>query len=193
MGETLQESINKYCEKYSVDNEGKEELIQLLNRSIIEISRGILDTHKTGNSSEVDLKKDGEKRFKSKKAEEYADEHGLTLENFDIKDVSKKDVELKIREMAKQKKMPGGMSKNVKNNKEDVTIKKGKEKVICSGINKKREACKSTGNIKPDGAKRMYCFRHAEDYRSFECDSDSSDDEKSEECEECVEKEFEVE
>ena len=54
MGETLQESINKYCEKYSVDNEGKEELIQLLNRSIIEISRGILDTHKTGNSSEVD-------------------------------------------------------------------------------------------------------------------------------------------
>ena len=97
MGETLQESINKYCEKYSVDNEGKEELIQLLNRSIIEISRGILDTHKTGNSSEVDLKKDGEKRFKSKKAEEYADEHGLTLENFDIKDVSKKDVELKIR------------------------------------------------------------------------------------------------
>ena len=29
------------------------------------------------------------KRYKSKKAEEYAEEHGLTLEDFDINEISK--------------------------------------------------------------------------------------------------------
>ena len=58
---------------------------------------------------------------------------------------------------------------------------KEKKRVICSGINKKGEACKSIGTIRPNGAKKHYCFRHAEDYRSFECDSDSSDEEKEEE------------
>jgi len=27
----------------------------------------------------------------------------------------------------------------------------------------------------------MYCFRHSEDFRSFECDSDSSDEENDNE------------
>ena len=67
----------------------------------------------------------------------------------------------------------------LKNNKSEIK----REKVICSGINKKGEACKSVGTIQPDGAKKKYCFRHAEDFRSFECDSDSSDEE--EECKEC--------
>ena len=58
-----------------------------------------------------------------------------------------------------------------------------REKVICSGINKKGEACKSVGTIKPEGAKKKYCFRHAEDFRSFECDSDSSDEEECTPCE----------
>ena len=65
-----------------------------------------------------------------------------------------------------------------------------REKVICSGINKKGEACKSVGTIKPEGAKKKYCFRHAEDFKSFECDSDSSENEE-EECVECEKKKAE--
>ncbi len=60
-------------------------------------------------------------------------------------------------------------------------MKVSKEKVICSGINKKGEACKGVGTIKPEGAKKKYCFRHAEDYKSFECESDSSNSENEEE------------
>ena len=61
--------------------------------------------------------------------------------------------------------------------------------MICSGINKKGECCKSTGTLNPNGAKKKYCFRHAEDWRSYECDSDSSDEEEEEENEKNVENE----
>jgi hypothetical protein len=132
------------------------------------------------------VKEESKKRYKSKKAEEYAEEHGIRLEDFEMNEISKKDVETKVREMAKNKKENIITTKT--NSEESSSSKKNKlemkrEKVICSGINKKGEACKSVGTIKPEGAKKRYCFRHAEDFRSFECDSDSSDEE--EECKEC--------
>lgn len=174
-------SIQKFCDKFSLEEEGKDELIQLLNKSLIEISRGILETHKPAGKDEQ-VKKDNIKRFKSKKAEDYAEEHGLSLDDFDnIMDVSKKDVENKVRDITKNNKKTTGMKSTSKVDTESNIKKTGKQRVICSGINKKGEACKSTGTIKPDGAKKMYCFRHSEDFRSFECDSDSSDEENDNE------------
>jgi hypothetical protein len=180
---TMMESIESYCSKNEISEEGKVELLEILNRALIEISEGILRTSEVKNVKRKESKSERSKRFKSKKAEEYAEEHGLSLEDFDITEISKKDVENKVRDITKSKKDPGS-SKNSKNNDANTSennspkIIKSKEKVICSGINKKGEACKSTGTIKPDGAKKKYCFRHAEDFRSFECDSDSSDDEQ---------------
>ena len=189
---TMMESIESYCSKNEISEEGKVELLEILNRALIEISEGILRTSQVKNVKSKESKSETSKRFKSKKAEEYAEEHGLSLEDFDITEISKKDVENKVRDITKSKKDPAS-SKNSKNNDANTSenncsraskIIKSKEKVICSGINKKGEACKSTGTIKPDGAKKKYCFRHAEDFRSFECDSDSSDDEQ-ESCTPC--------
>ena len=107
-------------------------------------------------------------------------EHGLSLEDFSINEVSKKDVEIKVREMTKAKnKGIDILKKNSEDSSNNTKEKVKREKVICSGINKKGECCKSVGTIQPEGAKKKYCFRHAEDFRSFECDSDSSDEDNT--------------
>lgn len=193
---SMMSEISSYCSKYSIDEEGQKELLNLLNRSLSMISSEILNKEK----KEVkEVKIEGSKKYKSRKAEEYAEEHGLNLSDFSINEVSKKDVENKVREMTKLKKdnklEKKEISKEIskESSKESSKeIKKSKERVICSGINKKGEACKSVGTIQPEGAKKKYCFRHAEDFGSFECDTDSSDEEDEEKEEEkCLEVEEE--
>ena len=180
---TMMESIESYCSRNEINEKGKEELLEILNRALIEISEGIL---RTSQVKSKESKSERSKRFKSKKAEEYAEEHGLSLEDFEMTEISKKDVENKVRDITKSKKDPSSSKSNDStiSEKKSSKIIKSKEKVICSGINKKGEACKSTGTIKPDGAKKKYCFRHAEDFKSFECESDSSDNEE-ESCSPC--------
>ncbi len=179
----------------NIDEDGKKEMLEILNRSLIMISHGILETkstkeiktNETQKGKEIGKITEGARKFKSKKAEEYAEEHNLTLDDFNIAEVSKKDVENKVRDMTKIRK-DTGTSITSKSSKPTMSssasaeteVKKSKAKVICSGINKKGEACKSVGTIQPDGAKKKYCFRHAEDFRSFECESDSSDEEEEE-------------
>ena len=187
----MMSKIEEFVTRNGMSDSVKREMLEILNESLLEISRGIMNESKVNKVNKVKVEKcpstdESNKRYKSKKAEEYAEEHGLTLEDFDINEISKKDVETKVREMTKNKKEITTTSKtnsdegsSSKNNKSEIK----REKVICSGINKKGEACKSVGTIKPEGAKKKYCFRHAEDFRSFECDSDSSDDE--EECSPC--------
>ena len=179
--------MEEFCIKYSIDEEGKSEMLRILNESMVLISGEILKSVKVGNdksssSKEKSLSKgkknEGVKRYKSKKAEEYAMEHGIEIEEFDMNEISKKDVDNLVRERTKSSRKIEGSSK--------VESLVKKERVICSGINKKGEACKSTGTICPEGAKKIYCFRHAEDWKSFECESDSSEseEEKEEELEE---------
>ena len=188
---TMMSKIEEFVTRNGMSSEVKREMLEILNESLLEISRGIMNESKVKNEKlekleklEKKVKEESKKRYKSKKAEEYAEEHGIRLEDFDINEISKKDVETKVREMTKNKKekvitTTSNEECSSKNNKSETK----REKVICSGINKKGEACKSVGTIKPEGAKKRYCFRHAEDFRSFECDSDSSDEE--EECKEC--------
>ena len=185
--------IEEFVTRNGMSESEKREMLEILNESLLEISRGIMNESKVNKVNKVKVEKDekgstdeSKKRYKSKKAEEYAEEHGLRLEDFDINEISKKDVETKVREMTKNKKEKIIRTTSKTNSDEECSSKNNKseikrEKVICSGINKKGEACKSVGTIKPEGAKKKYCFRHAEDFRSFECDSDSSDEE-----EECI-------
>ena len=177
--------IEEFVIRNGLSEKEKREMLEILNESLLEISRGIMNESKV----KVNVKVKENKRYKSKKAEEYAEEHGLRLEDFDMNEISKKDVETKIREITKE----GEIRKECKIRKEDEVIKSNKlevkrEKVICSGINKRGEACKSVGTIQPEDAKKKYCFRHAEDFRSFECDSDSSNEEECIKCE-SIEKE----
>ena len=195
---TMMTEIDEYIQKYNIGDEGKREMLDILNKSLIMISHGILETKSTkeiknpstSKGKEKEQVTEGARKFKSKKAEEYAEEHNLTLDDFNIAEVSKKDVENKVRDMTKVRKDTGTSitakstqksSSAASSSTSSMTpVKKSKEKVICSGINKKGECCKSVGTIQPDGAKRKYCFRHAEDFRSFECDSDSSECEEEE-------------
>jgi hypothetical protein len=167
--------IVEYVKKYEVGESGKEELIRILNKSLLEISRGILETRES--KVEIKINKSESQRYKSKKAEEYALEHGIRMEEFEMLEISKKDVEEKVRERTKREESVPKSKNESKKKEENKEIVK-RERVICSGINKKGEGCKSVGTICPEGAKKKYCFRHAEDYRSFECDSDSSDEEE---------------
>jgi len=191
------EKIENFVKRNGMGECEKREMLEILNESLLEISRGILEKEKVEKEVKVEVKEKvkGEKRYKSKKAEEYAYEHGISLEDFSINEVSKKDVEIKVREITKDKnngidilnKKSEEKDSNKKNEKEKVK----REKVICSGINKKGECCKSVGTIQPEGAKKKYCFRHAEDFRSFECESDSSDEENESVKEESVKEENE--
>ena len=187
--ETMMSRMNEFALKYSIDEEGKREMLKMLNESLSMIGEGILRSVKVKNSNEIKEKKEkleGVKRYKSRKAEEYAEEHGIEIREFEMLEISKKDVENLIR--SKTKKETEKESKVSKSEKKEV-IKK--ERVICSGISKKGESCKSTGTISPEGAKKKYCFRHAEDWKSFECESDSSESEKEEEEKELKEEEYE--
>ena len=178
-GTTMMFRVDEFVTKYNLEDEGKEELLKMLNESLSVISMEILKNVKVnGNTNKMD-KVEGKKRFKSRKAEEYANEHGIEIDEFDMLEISKKDVENKIRERTKIKTNTSQIKNDEVEKKEKSEVKKvSKERVICCGINKKGEACKSTGTIQPPGAKKKYCFRHAEDFRSFECDSDSSDEEE---------------
>jgi len=193
---TMMLKIEEFVTRNGMSEDVKREMLEILNESLLEISRGIMNESKEVNVKEgkKEKVKNVEKRYKSKKAEEYAEEHGLSLEDFEMNEISKKDVETKVREMTKNKKEKVITTRSKTNTDEESSSKNNKsevkrEKVICSGINKKGEACKSVGTIKPEGAKKKYCFRHAEDFKSFECDTDSSDDEEKEsegkECTEC--------
>ena len=192
MSSTMMSRMEEFCSKYSINEEGKSEMLKIMNESLVLISGEILKSVKVGSEKSTSSKvnssksfsKEGVKRYKSKKAEEYAMEHGIEISEFEMMEISKKDVENLVRERTKSK-VEGKVEVKVEGtSKVESQVKK--ERVICSGINKKGEACKSTGTICPEGAKKRYCFRHAEDWKSFECDSDSSEseEEKEEELEE---------
>ena len=178
---TMMSRMNEFALKYSIGEEGKEEMLKILNESLGLISSEILKSVKVkksekGEKIEKSEKLEGIKRYKSRKAEEYAEEHGIEITEFEMLEISKKDVENLVRSKTKEETKN---EKVIEKEKKEVVLKK--ERVICSGINKKGECCKSTGTINPNGAKKNYCFRHAEDWKSFECSSDSSEEEEEKE------------
>lgn len=182
---TFTKEMNEFIEKYEIPESGKNEMLELFNKSIIQISHEILknanivlespigstavggDVNKLSNSSSK--KMDG-KKFASRKAEEFAIENNLSLDDFEMEKVSKKDVEIKIKEMTKKKINTPERDKKSKGNSSE------KDKVMCAGITKKGDACNRIGNQKPEGAKKYYCFRHSDSWQDYECNSDSSDD-----------------
>ena len=188
----MESVLNEYYLKYSIPESGKKELIDIFNKSLISISEGIIRTKNSSNSINSSKTEKREKlesqRYASKKAEEYAKENNLSLSDFSTEKVSKKDVEELVRSQTRSKLTPE-RSKKSSSVKEEVK----KEKVICSGLTKRGEICNRAGTHNPEGAKKHYCFRHSEDWKSFECDSDSSDSDSDTENEKVIENESENE
>ena len=183
---TFTKEMNEFIEKYEIPENGKDEMLELFNKSIIQISHQILKNANVVLESPIgstvgegvnklSSKKIDGKKFASRKAEEFAIENNLSLDDFEMEKVSKKDVEIKIKEMTKKKiNTPERDKKKSKGNSSE------KDKVMCAGITKKGDACNRIGNQKPEGAKKYYCFRHSDSWQDYECNSDSSDDERSE-------------
>ena len=173
--------MKKYVTKYSIDEEQEKELkslmSELVNEKLEEISVGILSETRKGVAVEkvkkVKKVEKVEKKFASKKAENQAKEHGLSLEDFDKEKVGKKDVDDKIKERIR----------NEDKVQSEVNIVKGNKKVMCSGLTPKGEACQKTGKFNADGkASKKYCKTHEKDWQMYECracSSDSSDQEES--------------
>ena len=158
--------------KYNIVEEDQREIIEIFNKSLIEISEGILGKKKENKS----LKEKGEKRWASKKAEEYAEENGVSLEEFTGIKITKKEIEEKVKNRARESKETKISTK--------VNVEKSEKKCMCSGITKKGEVCNKIGVEQPEGAKKKYCVKHSVDWRTYECDSDSSSDEEDEKEEE---------
>ena len=152
--------------KYNIVEEDQIEIIGIFNKSLIEISEGIL-----GKKKET-LKEKGEKRWASKKASEYEEENGISLEEFEGTKITKKEIEEYVKNRVRESKETKISTK--------VNVEKLEKKCMCSGITKKGEACNKIGVEQPSGAKRNYCVKHSVDWKTYECDSDSSEDEKEE-------------
>lgn len=165
----MEEKLERYFSKHSIEGEGRVELLKIFNESLLEIGEGILRTKK--DSIE---KRELTKKFASKKAEEYAIENNLSLDDFDIEKIGKSDVEKKIRDKIKENKTTSPSTSETSSKKSKVK----KDKVICKGITQKGEPCNRVATYKPDGAKNMYCFRHHEDWKTYETDDDSSEEEE---------------
>lgn len=175
----MNDTISLFVSRHGIDSDGEKELIDLFNQSLVHISKEILSKAKTSSkTSDSDSKsksKSEEHRFASKKAEEYAHENDISLSDFSEGKITKKQVEDFLRNRSKNSDKPTS-------NEESKTPKVSKvPKIVCGGITKKGEQCNRPGTECPDGSKKKYCFRHCDDWKLYECDSDSSDSEHEEE------------
>lgn len=175
----MQARIEEFTTKYELGEDGTKEMLEIFNRSLLDIGEGILKVSKikpldtklkqTDNNSEM--------KWASKKAGEYATENGLELEDFidsGLTKISKLEVDKKVRDKAKIKASPNRVIK-------ESPKRTNKKTVPCNGLTKKGDNCTGVGTHQPDGAKKNYCFRHAEFYKQFECSSDSSDNDEEKE------------
>ena len=167
--------------KHNLDESAMEELLNLFNDSFIELAHKLLENSPKTPSPTVKNSKpvsSGEKKWATKIAAEYASENNLTLDDFDKEKITKKDIDLHMKEGKKvSKKLP-----HVKSNKEETKDAKwyeagpGKSKEThgkCCGMNKSGDPCLKQGTVNPENSKNYYCFRHAVDWKNFEVSSDS--------------------
>tara|TARA_B100000427_G_C15479480_1_gene582262 strand:- start:472 stop:957 length:486 start_codon:yes stop_codon:yes gene_type:complete len=156
---SFEERISIFADKHNLGKSDIAELLSIWNQSLIDIAHGLLQETNQTNKGKL------EKKWATKIAQEYATEHGLTLDDFEGDKITKKLIDEHL--------------KGKKPSKSGSTSGKIKEK--CHGLTQKGDPCSRPGSSKPDGAKNFYCFRHAENWQTFEESSDSSDDERLDE------------
>ena len=193
-------------EKFVADNnlpiEKTQELVQLFNDSLVEIGEYIINStdkkNNSKNTNSITLTKQriasNNQKWASKVAQAFAEEKELTLDDFPgIEKITKAHMLEYIKNQPRTNKSPPNKqpSKINKSTTLDTspvsssissTPKVGKgKKVTCAGITEKGDVCTRTGTVTPDGAKKCYCFRHADKWRDFEEVISSDSDEELEE------------
>ena len=84
----MSEIMKEFSVRYELGEEGEKELIDMFNKSLLEVSQRILEKYDGKSESSVPKIKSRvtgvNKKFASKKAEEYAHENNLSLDHFEI-------------------------------------------------------------------------------------------------------------
>ena len=174
------EKLTRFAENNGLPPSAVGELVQLFNEALVAVGQGILK-----EASAVEPKREklepkkggGDKRWASKVAAAFAEEKGVTLDDFEEVKVTKQHIleYLKGRPATKKSPPPKQGEAEPSSVGSGKSVGKGK-KVQCNGMTAGGDPCSRTGTVKPDGAANCYCFRHADQWRDFECAvSDNSD------------------
>ena len=190
----------EFKQKYDLSDDALEEVKNLFNEAFIEVANSIL-TNKEIKGEPVKKEpvkkepKESVKKWASKKAEEFASENNLTLDDFpdDCGKITKKSIEQLVKyknnTTTKFTKTKLVESKSVDTKSVDTksvdtkTETKGKSKeskLLCSGLKKDGTPCGRDGTNTPEGSKQSYCWRCAIEWKNYEVSSDSSEEESEE-------------
>jgi hypothetical protein len=190
----------EFKEKYDLSDDALEEVKCLFNEAFIAVANSILTnkelkptTESVKKEPKVETKKEpkaetkGEsvKKWASIKAEEFASENNLTLDDFP--NVCGKITKAIIEKLIKSKnntttKFTKTKSVDTKSGdtKSETKTKSKESKLMCSGIKKDGTPCPRNGTDTPDGSKKSYCWRCAIEWKNYEVSSDSSEEETEE-------------
>jgi hypothetical protein len=192
----------EFKQKYDLSDDALEEVKSLFNEAFIAVANSILTNKElkveTKKEPKTETKKEpktekGEsvKKWASIKAEEFASENNLTLDDFP--NVCGKITKATIEKLVKSKnntttkftktKTEDTKTEDTKtgNTKSSDTKGKSKEsKLMCSGIKKDGTPCSRNGTDTPEGSKKSYCWRCAIEWKNYELSSDSSEEESEE-------------
>lgn len=189
--------ISEFKQKYDLSEEALDEIRTMFTEAFITVANSILSNKesllitpvdKKSQTSEVEStkKKAGKevtqvKKWATIKADEYAAENNLTLDDFPEENgkVTKAMIEKLLKSRSGAPKFTKSESSKGKSN---TSEKKGKKvcNVMCSGHKKNGDPCDKEGTEKPEGSKFSYCYRCALTWKNHEVSSDSSEEESEE-------------
>ena len=189
-----------FQKEYNLDDDAMAKLMSLFNDTFIDLAHKLLADSKIPSAS-VDKKTKTKtknsgcplvKKWATKIAEQYAHENNITLDDFEVDEetnkykFTKKDIETLLKNKQSSEKT---VKKTVKVNTKDTDLdtepwystpskeKKANDFGLCCGLSRSGDPCQKQATVKPDMAKKKYCFRHAMDWKDFEVSSDSDDEE----------------
>lgn len=195
---SIEMRFSDFQKEYNLDDDAMAKLMGLFNDTFIDLAHKLLADSKIP-SAPVDKKTKTKntsyplvKKWATKIAQQYAQENNITLDDFEVDEetnkckFTKKDIETLLKNRQSSEKT---VKKNVKVNTKDTKLDTEpwystprKEKNVsdygmCCGLNRSGDPCQKQATVKPDTAKKSYCFRHAMDWKDFEVSSDSDDEE----------------
>jgi hypothetical protein len=195
---SLELKFIEFKQKYDLSDDALEEVKSLFNEAFIAVANSILTNKELkieskkqpkaetkGESKKepkAETKGESIKKWASIKAEEFASENNLTLDDFP--NVCGKITKATIEKLVKSKSNTTTKFTKTKIDDtkiDDIKIKTVKEsKLMCSGIKKDGTPCSRNGTDTPEGSKKSYCWRCAIEWKNYEVSSDSSEEESEE-------------
>lgn len=176
-------ALEKYCIEKNMTSEEKNEIKNLfidilLENCTIQTKNIKIDTNNSVKPMEIpapmppknkDTKKaKSAKKFSTVKTAEFADENGVTLDDFESEDkITKADIVQFLKKRSANE--PSTSSDNGKKLKPSTT-----QREPCHGLTKTGDVCKTRAKAdKPEGASFHYCPKHFDTWKLYETQSDT--------------------